>query len=394
MQYTVPQYYSKFQCLAGSCPDTCCAGWQIGIDKHSLRRYRKVGGTLRNRLYNEIDKGNQVFRQYEGRCAFLNEENLCDLYLEGGKSLFCRTCRMYPRHIEEFEGLREVTLSLSCPGAAELILRGKECVKFVTKNIPREEKGEYENFDFLLFTKLMDTRDVMYQILQERDTPFKVRMAMVLALGHDLQQRMNRNALFGADSLLKRYQGRKARKWFAGQMAGYEGQDPQVYKKIMENAFSILDCLEVLRKDWRRYLRQKRDVLSRHKWGKEAAIQGILPKFYIQSGNRDNAGYEIQFEVMWEQLMVYFLSVYFCGAVYDGDAWGKVKFSFFNTIFIREMADALWIQNGGDISAVEIQEAACRYSREVEHSDFNRRKMEELLGNEKLFGIEALLKMI
>ena len=41
MQYTVPHYYKKFRCIAGECPDTCCAGWQIQIDPASLRKYKK-----------------------------------------------------------------------------------------------------------------------------------------------------------------------------------------------------------------------------------------------------------------------------------------------------------------------------------------------------------------
>ena len=50
MQYTAPHYYKKFHCIAGACPDTCCAGWQIQIDPASLKKYRKAKGTLGNRL--------------------------------------------------------------------------------------------------------------------------------------------------------------------------------------------------------------------------------------------------------------------------------------------------------------------------------------------------------
>ena len=116
MQYLIPHYYKEFRCSGGVCPDTCCAGWQIQIDPASLKRYQKTKGALGSRLHNEIDWKEQSFRRYSGRCAFLNEENLCDLYLEGGgERAFCKTCRTYPRHIEEFEGLREISLSLSCP---------------------------------------------------------------------------------------------------------------------------------------------------------------------------------------------------------------------------------------------------------------------------------------
>ena len=27
-----PSYYDKFRCIAGACPNTCCAGWEIDID--------------------------------------------------------------------------------------------------------------------------------------------------------------------------------------------------------------------------------------------------------------------------------------------------------------------------------------------------------------------------
>ena len=35
MHYTVPHYWNQFQCTGGSCPDSCCAGWQIQIDPAS-----------------------------------------------------------------------------------------------------------------------------------------------------------------------------------------------------------------------------------------------------------------------------------------------------------------------------------------------------------------------
>ena len=36
MLYTIPDYYHEFSCIAGACPDTCCAGWQIVIDSASM----------------------------------------------------------------------------------------------------------------------------------------------------------------------------------------------------------------------------------------------------------------------------------------------------------------------------------------------------------------------
>ena len=46
MIVTAPHYYKEFQCIAGECPDTCCAGWEIAIDPKSLKKYRERKGPL------------------------------------------------------------------------------------------------------------------------------------------------------------------------------------------------------------------------------------------------------------------------------------------------------------------------------------------------------------
>ena len=135
---------------------------------------RRVADYDRSRFAEKIqtDKREEgAFRQYEKRCAFLNEENLCDLYIEGnGSGMFCKTCRLYPRHVEEFEGLREISLSLSCPEAANLILGCEEPVRFLEAENPDREET-YEDFDFFLFTKLEDARTLIFQI-QKRSRRF------------------------------------------------------------------------------------------------------------------------------------------------------------------------------------------------------------------------------
>ena len=111
MRYLKPHFYDKFVCTAGDCPDTCCAGWQIMIDEDSLEKYKSVQGEFGKRLHNSINWEEECFCQNDRRCAFLNDGNLCDLYKALGPDALCDTCRLYPRHTEEFEGLRELSLS-------------------------------------------------------------------------------------------------------------------------------------------------------------------------------------------------------------------------------------------------------------------------------------------
>lgn len=88
MLYRYPDYYDRFACIADRCEETCCAGWQIVIDEDALEKYReKLSGKKDDR----IDWKDGVFCQSgEKRCAFLNDRNLCDMYIEWGEEYLCR----------------------------------------------------------------------------------------------------------------------------------------------------------------------------------------------------------------------------------------------------------------------------------------------------------------
>ena len=132
MDIYAPKYYKKFKCIADKCPDTCCAGWQIVIDEASLDRYEAEASSFGECLRDSIDWQEGVFYHKDNRrCTFLNEQNLCDLYTALGPDALCDTCRDYPRHTEEYEGLRELSLSLSCPVATKMILSEKKFPVFV-----------------------------------------------------------------------------------------------------------------------------------------------------------------------------------------------------------------------------------------------------------------------
>ena len=385
MRYTVPHYYSRFSCVAGQCPDTCCAGWAITIDGKSLQKYRARKDSFGNRLRNSIDWKEKVFKQYEGRCAFLNEENLCDIYGEAGPDMLCRTCRSYPRHTEEYEGIREISLSLSCPVAASLILDCREPVRFLTKEDEKEES--YEDFDFFLYTKLDDVREAVLAFLQDRDLAVSTRIGISFGLVHDLQRRIDAGKLYEADELLERYQKEGAKEKLCGKLAVMKEQAKERYDTV-RGLFGILKELEVLKADWPDFLRHTEEVLY-----------GDGGKLYLQNRQQfyeyleaDEARWRLW--VQWgEQLMVYFVFTHFCGAVYDGEALDKMKLAVVSTVIIQEIAQALW-QKNGTLSPEEFKEAARRYSREVEHSDLNLSLLEKRFHNRKECSFASLLSLI
>ena len=62
-------------------------------------------------------------------------------------------------------------------------------------------------------------------------------------------------------------------------------------------------------------------------------------------------------------------------------------------ILIRELANAHFLKHG-NLEFGDITEAARRYAREVEHSDFNKCKMEQMLQDEDKFGLEKLFAVL
>lgn len=396
MLYTIPHYYKKFQCIAGECPDTCCAGWQIVIDDRTREKYRRAEGAFGNRLHNSIDWKESCFQQYEGRCAFLNDENLCDIYQEAGKEMLCRTCRNYPRHIEEFEGSREISLSLSCPEAARLILSCREPVQFLTAEKAGEE--EYEDFDFFLYTKLTDARDLMIRLLQDRREPVSLRIAMVLSLGHDLQRRIRSGQLFLVDQLLERYGKEGAFRRMEERIKPYR-VDKKSRSRLVRELFEIFGELELLKADWPQYVKRAEQGLAQEEEqfaaGEEAA--------QVTAGEESAAEWkkEIQDETSWEiwmeQLMVYFVFTYFCGAVYDENAYGKIKLAVVSTLLICEITRGIFAdpseRSGKDLFSI-LTESAWKYSKEIEHSDVNLGRLERLFREKSCCGLENLLRVV
>lgn len=362
MKYTVPDYYKKFQCLAGKCPATCCAGWQIVIDEKSMRRYRKEKGSFGNRIRNSVNWKEKTFLQYENkRCAFLNEENLCDMHIEAGPEMMCATCRKYPRHIEEFENEREITLSMSCPAAAVMILGKQEPVSMLTAEDDREE--ELEEFDFFLYSALQDTREEMLGMLQNRKIPVHLRMAEVLALAHDVQNRISANRIFEIETLLERYRGEQAQKRLQTQI----GQERK--RKNAEELLLLAEEFEVLDPVW------KKDLQI---WKKCAQIQQPeeIPENEI------------------EQMAVYYLYTYFCGAVYDGDALAKAKMAVVSTLIWEELCRAEEARKGEKLTFEDRVKLAYRYSRELEHSDQNLNTMEELMNHREEASFSGLMEIL
>lgn len=121
MKTLTPDYYSKFRCIAGSCPDSCCKEWAVDVDEATANYYRGLSGALGDRL-REVMTDDNTMTIIDGRCPMWRQDGLCRIHAELGHDALCQTCREFPRIRHEFDEFTELGLELSCPEAARLIL--------------------------------------------------------------------------------------------------------------------------------------------------------------------------------------------------------------------------------------------------------------------------------
>ncbi len=374
MLYVRPNYYEKFKCVVDRCEATCCAGWQIVIDEAAMARYQSVTGEYGEILRERIDWEEGVFKQGCGkRCAFLKKNNLCEMYERLGEESLCATCADYPRHIEEFENLREITLTISCPEVARILLGQKDPVRFTEEEIDEDEE-EFDDFDPFFFSYLEEARKIIIAILQNRELSVAVRVSLVYKMAEEMQDIIEVSDLFDLADVFENYEeeanlANAVRIAEQDIKAFYENEtEVFFYSKAV---FERLYKLEFLSEDGRAYL----DKCWMTLYGKGAqGYRNMQEKFWEYCKQAPIDG--IDMDILLEQLLVYFVFAYFCGAVYDDNVIGKIRMSVDSVTVLYQMFLAKWAEQDGCLSGEEIKKIMYRYSRELEHSDVNLGRMQ------------------
>lgn len=410
MIYTYPDYYKKFNCIADKCPDTCCGKWQIVIDDDSLERYQEYDGDYRPELHRKVNWKEGVFRHgRSGKCAFLRDDMLCDMYIHMGKDSLCTTCREYPRHTEEFENVREISLSLSCPEVARILMNITDKVTFVTEEDDEDEA--FDDFDYFLYSNLEDIREAILNVIQDRSVDIRSRIERVIQIGASAQRHYDEGDLVMWDEC--------------------EEQDkPEIhgeheeYMLLQKQAMFLIEDLELLYDDWDDVLiesqeflfgggemafaentkrfeawwethneisycqpEQKSDTAENVVTEDDAAGNDVIEDDVAWNDATDNhfedvkacgGGIRMTMDIFLEQIIVYFISTYLLGAVYDDNISGKVNACVGHAVELYMLLMARWLRNGETLSTDDLIELSYRYSREIEHSDENLEQVEVL----------------
>ena len=381
MKIRVPDYFDDFKCIASECEDTCCAGWGIVIDDESYKNYMNVKGEFGERLRSKIvtEGSENIFVLKGDDCPFLTENKMCDIYNNLGEDSLCYTCRQYPRVMEEFGSLREVCLSLSCPEACRIILKSDKRVGFkLTED--DEEVTRYNDINAMLYLNLMQCRNVVFKILQNRDMDLNKRVSIILKFIGEVQDKIDSNLIQGIKDSISKYSDNKFIEDVAIDIQNYKSNESIKYNNVYE-IFKVFKELKHINPNDPLALE---DAL-RYFWQSEEDEY-----IYLEKHNQfDN--YFSDKIYKFENLLVYFVFRYFMKAVFDYDVLAKIKTALVSYIMIKELLIVRWIEEGGKLTENDLVEIAHTYSKDVEHLEENIETLAEVFETNNVFSIDNLI---
>lgn len=352
MKNTFPIYYKNFACVADKCPDTCCAGWEIVIDSESLDKYNELkspfGGKIR-KLISVDDDGDSIFTPCNGKCPFMLESGLCEMYKEIGHENLCRTCRNFPRFINSFGARIETGISLSCPEAARLIFENPSPVTFEIEDTDGEIMPS--DFDAELYFILLDARKKAIDILQQRKFSIEQRICAFLEFSQIVHECIKS----------RNYEEAKNIDIDVFLNAKHNFSQSKT-KRALNKYFSDFGSLEFLNPDFFDEL-QKAEAL-------------------------DNKGFSAP-DWEYEHLMIYFIFRYFITAAFDGDLLTKAKFAAVSFIVINRLHAAL-----NCTTTQQRTETAQKYSKEIEHSANNIDFLSTSMKKSRFYSVQNLINIL
>ncbi len=165
MKKIVPSYYDSFQCIASACQDSCCIGWEIDIDERTLQRYKKAekerGLSILKHIHQGEEGAHMVLKE-DGRCPFLNEDNLCEIYIQLGEDALSHICQCHPRFIKNFGSWEEYGLDLCCEEAARIVLSQEALPSFEVCDIQEAKMEPQEGFSQEICEEMVECRQQMF----------------------------------------------------------------------------------------------------------------------------------------------------------------------------------------------------------------------------------------
>lgn len=195
------------------------------------------------------------------------------------------------------------------------------------------------------------------------------RMMLMLGMAHDLEERVKKGALFSCGDVLDTYRKETYFSAAARKAERYKMDWKRQYT-FSRRTFAMIRKLELLQPEWKQMRTETSRILFSGGWRGYRNLHKEFARAEVTGFDR---------EILTEQLLVYFIFTYFCGAVYDEKIFVNAQMAAGSVALIWDFLAARWLKNGKTLDQDDVIEVIYRYSRELEHSDKNLKKIWKLL---------------
>ena len=367
----VPKKKKKFHCIAGKCKDNCCsAGWEIDIDDNTNKFYKSVsdkfGGEFGNKLRNCISGDSSLphfILNKDKKCPFLNDDNLCDIYINLGEKHLCQICTDHPRFFEWFENVKEAGIGLCCEEAARIILDDNDKFEICDFGVDDDNNFDIVNInnpytleiDYKpdLYGYLQSARWKIISYIENSQFPISVKIRNILWYCYTLQLNIDNDLL----------------------------DDEDIFDVDSNNSSSIIPILDFLTtlefndENWPKFLNDCAELYE-------------LSSDKIKDFERLNPN----IEKYLKNISIYFIWRYFLKAVFDEDVLSKIKLMSVSVHVIKYLFFCKWIKEG-KLDLEDCIDIVKKYSEEVEYSEDNLLSFADASYDMEYFRTEYLLEI-
>lgn len=373
MKIRKPDNYDSFLCLGGSCPDNCCIGDELVIDDKTWNFYQTVEGDLAEHLRSVLkeavteddDDGPVHCLSVEGRCPFLNENNLCNLYLAWGEKGQGHICASHPRSEDQLGDTLEKSLIISCPEATRQVLTRRDVQGFLEEDMPEAPDTDFGRSEAAEDETAMEAeRTALLAIIQNRKLPLVRRLQQAFAFCREKSATYNPVGEYLMGSLLSH---------------DVSTDTLETDETFFLERVNFLKDLPWKAASWADV---EKDFTIMGKTGSYAALvktyrsEAFLKENYAarvgkHNGSLDSREAFYPDDTVWEQLIVYYLYRYYAWALEDDDRESKLLMALFSCLIIRDLAIKNAVPKHRVLYLSDMVTAVSTWSKTLEYDDDN-----------------------
>ena len=256
--------YDKFKCIADKCNFTCCKGWDINIDTKTYNKWRENDNL--NYILDSVrfikSHGKNTYlikKETKGECPFLSNEGLCNIVINHGDEYLSSTCRSFPRIENDFEDVKELTLSCSCPEVVNIISDMKEKI-YIESN---------DSLSYIEDLGCLKIRETLVNILQKDDISIENK----LIISYDMLFKMLNSDDLTYEDLIEFLDNYKSKNYIKEELSKYKDyENKDTIEGLKEINSLFIDIIE----NYRNVSIFKESLKDIYKFTEEIKIENLF----------------------------------------------------------------------------------------------------------------------